>query len=198
MSSRLHVLALAMALGGLGACAPVSRVILLPQADGTTGKVEARRGEQAVLVASPYQTAELTPQGSLRLGTSSAEEVGQRHPQLLALQPAAPQRFMLFFAPGGAHLTPASEAELGHIVTQAGARPGGEILVIGHTDRVGSLEANDALSLVRARAIRDLLIARGFQPELIEAVGRGEREPVVPTADEVDEPGNRRAEIVVR
>ena len=33
---------------------------------------------------------------------------------------------------------------------------------------------------------------------LIEAVGRGEREPLVPTADEVDEPRNRRADILVR
>ena len=46
--------------------------------------------------------------------------------------------------------------------------------------------------------VRELLIAQGFKPELIEAVGRGEREPVVPTEPNVDEPRNRRAEIIVR
>ena len=71
-------------------------------------------------------------------------------------------------------------------------------MVAGHTDRQGSLEANDALSLQRAQAVRALLIERGFQVELIEAVGRGERDPVVPTEDEVVEPRNRRAEIEVR
>ena len=83
-------------------------------------------------------------------------------------------------------------------MARAQARSGGEIVVTGHTDRQGSLEANDQLSLERAQAIRTLLIERGFKPELIDAVGRGEREPVVPTDDEVAEPRNRRAVIVVR
>jgi outer membrane protein OmpA-like peptidoglycan-associated protein len=52
--------------------------------------------------------------------------------------------------------------------------------------------------LQRAQVVRELLIAQGFKPELIEAVGRGEREPVVPTEPNVDEPRNRRAEIIVR
>ena len=37
-----------------------------------------------------------------------------------------------------------------------------------------------------------------FEANLIEAVGRGEREPLVPTEDEVAEPRNRRAELLVR
>jgi flagellar motor protein MotB len=41
-------------------------------------------------------------------------------------------------------------------------------------------------------------VSRGFNAGLIEAVGRGEREPAVPTADDVDEPRNRRVEILVR
>ena len=70
--------------------------------------------------------------------------------------------------------------------------------MVGHTDRQGTVEANDALSLRRAQAIADLLVAQGFAPELISARGRGEREPLVPTADEVVEPRNRRAEVIVR
>jgi OmpA-OmpF porin, OOP family len=46
--------------------------------------------------------------------------------------------------------------------------------------------------------VRAVLIERGFKAELVEAVGRGEREPLVPTDDEVAEPRNRRAEILVR
>ena len=37
-----------------------------------------------------------------------------------------------------------------------------------------------------------------FSAELITAYGRGEREPAVPTADEVAEPRNRRAEVIIR
>jgi hypothetical protein len=67
------------------------------------------------------------------------------------------------------------------VLAQARARPGGEIVVTGHTDRVGSMESNDALSLQRARAIRERIIADGFDPNRIMAVGRGEREPAVDT-----------------
>ena len=74
----------------------------------------------------------------------------------------------------------------------------GEIVVVGHTDRVGTVESNDALSLQRAQAVRQLFIDRGFDPARVDAVGRGEREPLVPTDDELDEPRNRRTEIVVR
>ena len=46
--------------------------------------------------------------------------------------------------------------------------------------------------------MRELLVQRGFAPERIEAIGRGEREPVVPTEANVNEPRNRRAEIIIR
>ena len=78
------------------------------------------------------------------------------------------------------------------------ARAGGEILVVGHTDRVGSVESNDKLSLQRANAIAALLRSAGLPAELVTAVGRGERQPLVPTPDEVAEPRNRRAEIIIR
>jgi outer membrane protein OmpA-like peptidoglycan-associated protein len=73
-----------------------------------------------------------------------------------------------------------------------------EVTVIGHTDRVGKAEANDALSIKRAQILRTMLIAQGVPSTAIEAAGRGEREPLVPTADEVAEPKNRRVEISVR
>jgi outer membrane protein OmpA-like peptidoglycan-associated protein len=60
------------------------------------------------------------------------------------------------------------------------------------------MEANDALSLRRAQATRELLISRGFDARRVQAVGRGERQPAVATDDEVAEPRNRRTEIIVR
>ena len=71
-------------------------------------------------------------------------------------------------------------------------------MVIGHTDRVGSVDENDRLSKMRAEGLRDLLIESGVPASKMEAVGRGERDPLVATDDEVDEPKNRRVEINVR
>ena len=68
----------------------------------------------------------------------------------------------------------------------------------GHTDRVGTVDRNDRLSLERARLVRDMLIERNLQAEFVRAVGRGERAPLVPTADEQREPRNRRVVVVVR
>ena len=74
---------------------------------------------------------------------------------------------------------------------------GFDITVIGHTDRVGNLETNDTLSHKRAQAVSELLQASGIEAAM-EVAGRGEREPLVPTADEIPEAANRRVEINLR
>jgi outer membrane protein OmpA-like peptidoglycan-associated protein len=72
------------------------------------------------------------------------------------------------------------------------------MVVTGHTDSTGALAANDTLSLSRAKVVAQLLVDKGAVASRLEAVGRGKRELLVPTADEVDEPQNRRVEIIVR
>ena len=146
----------------------------------------------------PYGVAKIGRLGGLSADTTSADEVAAEFPRLLALRPAPPERFTLQFEPGSSQLTPESQAQLDAVIAHAQERSGGEILILGHTDRLGTLEANDRLSLERAHVIRELFIAKGFRPELVEAVGRSEREPLVPTEDEVEEPRNRRVEVVVR
>ena len=179
------------------ACAPVSRVILLPQANGLPSAVEVKSDAGTQLLSQPYQTADVSRHGQVQLGASSAADMQARYGQLLSLPPAE-QHFVLYFESGSTALTPESQAQLGDVLARALAQPGGEMIVMGHTDRVGTLQANDALSLQRASFIRDQLIAKGFAPERIDAVGRGERAPLVPTDDEVAEPRNRRIEIIVR
>ena len=73
-----------------------------------------------------------------------------------------------------------------------------EIVVVGHTDRVGTDQQNDVLSLQRAERVRQELVRLGVDPNSMSTVGRGEREPLVPTDDEVAQPRNRRVEITVR
>jgi len=191
-------LALIVLVAGLQACAPISRVTLLPQADGRATAVQVQSAAGVVDLTQPYQTAALQRDGRLEAQLSNAEEVSKRHGALLALPLLPPVRFTLQFEPGTSTLTPDSQNQLPGILEQATARAGGEIQVVGHTDRTGSPQANDTLSLQRAQAVRNLLIQRGFEPALVEAIGRGEREPVVPTEANVNEPRNRRAEIIIR
>ena len=182
----------------LGACAPTTRVILLPQDNGKPSAVQVRTGNDAQWLDQAYQRADVGLGGRVALAQSTAEEVAARYAPLTAMRPDPVQQFTLYFLPGGASLTPDSQASLDAIVDAARHHAGGEIMVIGHTDRTGTAAGNDALSLQRANAIRELFIRRGFPSERVVASGRGERQPVVPTDAQVSEPRNRRVEIVVR
>lgn len=195
-SAWLQGLVALLLAGVLAGCAPASRIVLLPQADASA--IEVRTPNRTQVLTQPYQVAAVSARGEVSVGTTTPEKVREQFPRLLALQPATAQRYLLYFEPGGSQLTSESEARLAEVLAGASARPGGEIIVTGHTDRVGTLESNDALSLQRAAAIRAVLLQRGFDPALVDAVGRGEREPLVPTDDEVAEPRNRRAEVLVR
>ena len=72
------------------------------------------------------------------------------------------------------------------------------VSVTGHADRAGSTDNNLALSLRRADAVRQALIAGGISADQITVSGRGEEEPAVPTPDGVREQANRRVEIIIQ
>ncbi len=198
MNYLMKLVACPLVVGFLAACAPASRVILLPESSGKPAAVEVRTAMVSQVLSVPYQTASISKSGDLAFGTTDAQSVEQRYGILLAEKQPAAEQFLLYFETGGAKLTDQSTALLPAIIASARARKGGEIIVMGHTDSVGSVEANDTLSLQRAKTVRMLFVTQGFDPELVEAVGRGERAPLVATDDEVNEPQNRRAEIVVR
>jgi outer membrane protein OmpA-like peptidoglycan-associated protein len=180
----------------LGGCAS-ERVVLLPSADGRASAVVVRDAAGEVVLNQPYAAVKrsLDTNSSYQ---SSPEEVKERFGQALAAQPAWPNSYVLYFEAGGNVLTPESQAALANIRQEITERAAAEVMVIGHTDRVGSVEGNDKLSKQRAEGLRDLLIESGIPAGKLEAVGRGERDPLVPTDDEVDEPKNRRVEISVR
>lgn len=180
----------------LGGCAS-ERVVLLPSADGRASAVVVRDAAGEVVLSQPYAAVKrrLDANSSYK---SSPEEIKERFGQALAAQPARPNSYVLYFEAGGNVLTPESQAALAGIRQEIAERPASEVMVIGHTDRVGSVDANDRLSKKRAEGLRDLLIESGISAEKLEAVGRGERDPLVQTDDEVDEPKNRRVEISVR
>ncbi|MCL1961690.1 MAG: OmpA family protein [Desulfovibrionaceae bacterium] len=184
--------------GQIGSCSPITRVTLLPSVTGKPSAVTitTRRGNTTVLSHS-YDSAAVNA-STVENEQLDAEAVEQYYERLLSAQPPrTPDRFTLYFQNGASTLTPESNAQLSSILWSATHRPGGEIIVIGHTDRAGSAAANDALSLRRARAVRELIIQRGFDPLFVQAIGRGDRDPLIPTARGVKEPRNRRVEILV-
>ncbi|MFA7278836.1 MAG: OmpA family protein [Sterolibacterium sp.] len=133
-----------------------------------------------------------------RAGDISADQMRSRMTKALAAQPLPPKRFTLYFIEGSDTLTAESKAVVASIFDEIKQRPDPDLIVVGHTDRVGSVADNDQLSIKRAGTVRQQLIKLGIDAENIQASGRGERAPLVPTADEVAEPRNRRVDILVR
>ncbi len=70
--------------------------------------------------------------------------------------------------------------------------------VTGHTDTVGSAAYNQALSERRAAVVKSVLVADGVPAGEITTIGVGKTGLLVPTADGVREPQNRRAEIELK
>ena len=68
----------------------------------------------------------------------------------------------------------------------------------GHADRSGTPQYNQRLSQRRADAVAAELVRRGVPRNAMAIQAFGESRPLVPTADGVREPQNRRVEIVLR
>ncbi|MBL6653634.1 MAG: OmpA family protein [Reyranella sp.] len=112
-------------------------------------------------------------------------------------QPAAPS-FMVFFDWDRSNLSQQALATIGQVAQVFKTKGNARITATGHTDTSGPESYNMALSLRRANAVKDALVREGVPAAAITVIGRGEQGLLVPTADGVREPQNRRVEIVIQ
>jgi outer membrane protein OmpA-like peptidoglycan-associated protein len=194
MNGRMVLGAMASAL--LASCAS-ERIVLLPEKDGKPAAVIVKQGDREITLDKPYAATELTSADPWLYRANEAE-VSSKFGAALSAQPSRPASFTLNFVEGSNELTPASKEMLEKVFADLKERKVVDIVVIGHTDTVGSDQANDLLARQRAETIRAALISRGIAPSDVVATGRGKRELLVPTADNVSEPRNRRVEVVIR
>jgi len=196
---RRHYAALIAALI-LGGCATPSQdlVVLLPDKEGKVGTVVVRGQKGSAVLNTAYATGRTTSDGGVQRGTASQSEVKDVFGSALAAQPPRPISFTLYFESGSDEFTEQSKQEVKRLLAEMARRQAPDITVIGHTDLVGPDPSNDALSLQRAERVKSILAGMGIPTERILTAGRGRREPLIPTADGVPEPRNRRVEISVR
>jgi outer membrane protein OmpA-like peptidoglycan-associated protein len=197
--ARACAAAAALALSAwLGGCAyNTGVVVLLPEKDGRDTAVEVKQGSERYVLDKPYAATRQWPMGAQQF-RSDPKEVDARFGAALAAQPIRAKSFTLYFLEGQDEFTAESKEIFETVFAEIAKYPVPDLVVVGHTDKVGSDVFNDSLALRRAEAVRTALIARGVASANIAAVGRGKREPLIPTADGVAEPRNRRVEIVVR
>jgi outer membrane protein OmpA-like peptidoglycan-associated protein len=182
----------------VGGCAGPS-LLLLPDEEGGQGSVavlESRGKAQETVVAQGNTRTRLGARPATRAVDPARLSAAER--ALLGDLPPPPKSFILYFQEGSTELTPQSRQALDSLRAEVARRPGVEVQVTGHTDTEGDGDDNDRLSQQRAEAIVEVLRGEGIARELMTPVGRGERQPLVKTGDNVAEPRNRRVEVIVR
>jgi outer membrane protein OmpA-like peptidoglycan-associated protein len=103
---------------------------------------------------------------------------------------------VVFFGFNRSDLTAAAISTIDEIVGSLSSAVSA-VSVVGHTDTVGSLQYNQALSERRAASVANRMVSLGVDPGIITQAGRSWTEPAVDTGPNVREAANRRVEITV-
>jgi outer membrane protein OmpA-like peptidoglycan-associated protein len=101
------------------------------------------------------------------------------------------------FAVGTANLTARARESLANFAGVVSSYPSLKYVIEGHTDSTGSDAANRELSLKRALAVRDYLIASGIPASATDVAGLGSSMPIADNSTSDGRSRNRRVEIVV-
>ena len=185
----------------LTGCAPKENLVIL--GSGPDGKVGALQ------VTTDKGSQTLSEEGkAIRIGDKNSppstpepitsEESQRLFAEALQVHPLMPESFLLYFELNSNELTQESQKLIGEIVAAVQRRQSRDISLIGHTDRLGSDEHNRRLSLQRAKVVFDLLRAANIAEGDMTIIYHGEGNPLIPTADNIAEPRNRRVEVMVR
>ena len=101
------------------------------------------------------------------------------------------------FGSGQTRLTANAAASVRALGVYLSALKVGNVQVIGHTDSQGEADANQALSLRRADAVKAGLVGAGLAAGRVGAQGQGEAEPIADNTTAAGRARNRRVEIVI-
>jgi outer membrane autotransporter protein len=116
-------------------------------------------------------------------------------PAIVAATPSVAKSYLVFFDFNRSDLTPQAVAIVGQAAHNAGPAKVTRLEVTGHTDTVGSDAYNMRLSRRRAESVAAELEKDGIPAGEIAIFAKGKRDLLVPTADGVKEPQNRRVQI---
>jgi outer membrane protein OmpA-like peptidoglycan-associated protein len=175
-----------------------SLTVLLPDSDGSSGDARVSNPFGGVELADEYDAAIATASGAPVRGRLTAAEVEKIFGDALSALPPAPQNFTLFFRFESDELTDQSKALIPQILQAVKKHVVQDVVVIGHTDTMGTQQANYALGLKRAMMVQNLLVQAGLDSSTIDVTSVGELDLFVKTPDETPEPRNRRVDIAVR
>lgn len=196
-----HTAARSLAVGlvalSLAGCASKGYVALLPDQNGKVGQVLVSNAQGQTLLTSKSQAAYLGGAPGATF-VASDEQIHKDFGAAMAAAPQAPVSYLLYFEAGGAALTTESQGMIPQILAEIQRRPGADISVVGHSDTQGDDTANFQLALTRAQTVAQKISTPQLHADRISIESHGEKNLLIPTADNVPEPRNRRVEVLVR
>ena len=193
--TTLRALTLGISLG-LSACSQ-SYVVLLEEEDGSLGKVEITTPKGTTVLENNRAGVDMNGEAGKTFQVSE-KKIKDDFGQALAASPEKPLSFYLYFEGGTATLTAESSADIPKIIDEINRRPAVDISIIGHTDTVGDDKINARLSLKRAESVAALFAQAIPNPDRMTVDSHGEKNLLVKTPDNTDEPKNRRVEVTIR
>ena len=175
-------------------------VVLVPDPDGSVGSITVSNKAGSTVLDAPNQATTIKDKKSKPEPPTimKKEKIHSIFSKALAIQPTPPARVILYFKKNSTELTPDSMKLLPHIFGTVRKRDSLNISVVGHSDTAGSDAYNLELSERRALSVTDLLVKKGISKEIIETTSHGEKNPLIKTGDNVNEPRNRRVEVIIR
>ncbi len=197
----IKILTLLLTFSLLAACCPTgTTVVLIPDAGGKIGRVSvATKAGSALLTHANESTSAIkTDEQPSQRELLPQKKINDIFGATLAKEPAPPEHFRLYFASGSADLAGQTSDELAKAKASMQTRKSCDMSVIGHSDTVGDNSTNRGLSLKRAENVANALRNSGVTANCFDIRYYGENDPLVPTADNVDEPRNRRVEVEIR
>lgn len=94
-------------------------------------------------------------------------------------------------------IKPAAAENLRNLAQSLNNYPNTDLVIVGHTDNVGSDSYNADLSQRRSRAAANYLASLGVNSSRLKTYGRGENEPVAENTSDAGRQQNRRVEVAI-
>ena len=184
---------------GMCGCAKKTTVVLLPDPDGTVGRITVANNVGSVEMANPGEVTVIPDQSTPPTPPEpmSKTEIDSDFSTVLSILPTPQEHFHLYFIIDTTKLTQESNIQLPQILDNVKSKQSQDIRITGHTDTSGDSNYNQQLSQRRAELVTKMLIDHGVLEEHIETHAFGEEIPQIKTVDNVYEPRNRRVEVIV-
>ncbi len=200
MRHRMWILVWVAAMVLAEACSHPNMVVLIPDPDGSVGKIEVTNAAGSVQINTADQATIVTSQQSPpgRPVPVDPGKIKSLFGDVLAIEPLPPVHVILYFKSNSTRLQPESLPRLDHALTLIQQRHARHVSVVGHSDTKGDRAANFKLSLRRALSVKNRLIKNKIPEATIDVTCHGEANPLVKTADNVSNARNRRVEIIIR